>query len=183
MLSLNILPSCNNQLNIKTSDWTKKSQFCNIYFFIIEILLCHVKYSTNFLHINQGSFDVVIWIRIKISFLYPSSKHELSDWSHNSQTFSFARLMFLVNDFFIMSWKTTRISFYENQTNFDTSTNSQLSGLILKLIHISTLNYKCEIRFWQILVRNYCGTNYAHNWHMCKRHRKGCYELTFISFE
>ena len=129
----------------------------------------------------------------KISFLYPSAKHELSDWSHNSQTFSFARLMFLVNDFFIMSWKTTRLSFYENLTNFDTSISSQFiviryvyaktSGLILQLIHISTLNYKCEIRFWQILVRNYCGTNYAHNWHMCKRHRKGCYELTFISFE
>ena len=126
----------------------------------------------------------------KISFLYQSAKHELSDWSHNFPTFSFTRLMFLGNDFFIMSWKTTRFSFYKIQTIFYTSIDSQFiyiyaktSGLILKLIHISTLIYKCETRLWQMLIRNYYWTNYAHNWHMCKRHRKGCCELTFISFE
>ena len=64
----------------------------------------------------------------KISFLYQSAKHELSDWSHNFPTFSFTRLMFLGNDFFIMSWKTTRFSFYKIQTIFYTSIDSQLVG-------------------------------------------------------
>ena len=68
MLLLNISPSCINQLNIKPSDWTENSQFCKIYFFILKILLYHVKYSTNYLHINRRSVDVVIWIRRKSLF-------------------------------------------------------------------------------------------------------------------